>query len=262
MTEAKKWLSPALVSALVFSQIGVASAQTPASSGRVVIRDGTDVKLKFIDALSSKTAHVGDPVTLELAEDLTVNGTTVVRQGAKATGEITAAKKAGMLGKGGDLAMQLFYLKAGDNKVKLRGTKGREGDSKVGKAIALTVLVGIVGILVHGKNAEIPAGTPITAYVSDDIALPVPGSLAASASQASPEPGGGQVSLTSEPPGGEVQVDGKFVGNAPAVLALAPGDHSIKVTAAGKAWERTISVSGGSKLVVNAVLADITPSTH
>jgi PEGA domain len=251
-----KLLSPALAAVLVVSQMGTVVAQTqaiigapsPIASDRVVVKDGTDVKLKFIQALSSKTAHVGDPVTLELAEDLRVNDVVAVREGAKATGEITVAKKAGMLGKGGDLALQLYYLKAGDNKIKLRGTKGQEGDSKVGTAIVLTVLVGVFGLIKHGKQAEIPAGSVITAYTTDDTGLPI------GASPASPEQSVGQVSLTSEPAGGEIQIDGKFFGNTPAVLALAPGEHKVLVTSAGKRWERTLTVSVGSKLVVNAIL--------
>jgi hypothetical protein len=231
-------------------QIGPIGGQSPAAGDRIVVREGTDVKLRFIEALSSKTAHAGDPVTMELAEDLRVNDVTVVHEGAKATGEITVAKKAGMLGKGGDLALQLYYLKAGDNKIKLRGTKGKEGDSKVGTAIVLTVLVGIFGLMKHGKNAEIPAGTTLTAYVMDDTAIAI------SSSPASIDQGSGQISFTSEPAGGEIQIDGKFFGNTPAVLALAAGDHKVQVTTAEKAWERTITVSAGSKLVVNAILED------
>jgi len=36
----------------------------------------------------------------------------------------------------------------------------------------LTVLFGPIGLIKHGKNVEIPAGTPLTAYVDQDIWLP------------------------------------------------------------------------------------------
>jgi hypothetical protein len=158
------------------------------------------VKLRFIEALSSKTSHSGDPVTLVLAEDLRVNGFTVVREGAKAMGQITVAQKSGMLGKGGDLALQLFYLNAGDDRIKLRGSKGQQGDSKIGATIALTVLFGIFGLLKHGKNAEIPAGTILTVYVMDDIAvLPVSGPLL-SQPPPSPSPVSAPISIVAESP--------------------------------------------------------------
>jgi hypothetical protein len=62
-------------------------------------------------------------------------------------------------------------MKVGDTKVKLRGTKGREGDSKVGAAVALTVLFGPIGLIKHGKNIDVKTGTPLKAYVADDVAL-------------------------------------------------------------------------------------------
>lgn len=57
----------------------------------MVLREGTDVKLKFADDLSSKTASDGDPVNLILDEDLKVGDVVVARSGAKAVGEITNA---------------------------------------------------------------------------------------------------------------------------------------------------------------------------
>ncbi|HTC41805.1 MAG TPA: hypothetical protein VK703_09545 [Candidatus Acidoferrales bacterium] len=37
--------------------------------------------------------------------------------------------------------------------------------------MALTVLFGPIGLIKHGKNVDIPAGTPLTAYVDQDIWL-------------------------------------------------------------------------------------------
>jgi hypothetical protein len=81
-------------------------------------------------------------------------------------------KKPGMMGKGGELNVQMQYLVTGDNRVRLRGTKGREGENKEGATIVLTVLFGPIGLIKHGKNVDIPAGTPLVAYVDQDIWLP------------------------------------------------------------------------------------------
>jgi len=151
---------------------GLAQQNATAPSAGLVLKEGTDVPLKFAQALSSKDAAEGDSVAFILAEDLVINGTTVAKAGAKATGEVTNAKKAGMMGKGGELNIRLDHLRVGDVKVKLRGSKGREGDSKVGTAVALTVLFGPVGLIKHGKNIDIAEGTPFKAFVSDDVSLP------------------------------------------------------------------------------------------
>jgi len=144
----------------------------PGPDQKLVLKEGTDVKLRFAQELSSKTASEGDPVNFVLDEDLKVGDVVVARAGAKAVGTVTNAKKAGMMGKGGELNVRLEHLKAGDNKIRLRGTKGKEGDSKTGTAVALTVLFGPVGLIKHGKEIVVKEGTPLAAFVDDDVALP------------------------------------------------------------------------------------------
>ena len=77
-----------------------------------------------------------------------------------------------MMGKGGVLNVCLIYLKVGDYKVHVRGTKGKEGESGTTGAVVLTVLFGPIGLIKHGKNVEIKQGTALKAFVADDIALP------------------------------------------------------------------------------------------
>lgn len=144
-------------------------AETPA---KLVLKEGTDVKLKFAQDLSSKTATDDDPVNFVLDEDIKVGDVTVVKAGAKALGTITHAKKAGMMGKGGELNLRLEYLVTGDSRMRLRGTKGKEGEGKVGAAVALTVLFGPIGLIKHGKNVEVKQGTPLLAYVDQDFSIP------------------------------------------------------------------------------------------
>jgi hypothetical protein len=142
-----------------------------APAAKLVLKEGTDVKLKFTDSLSSKTAAEGDPVNLTLDEDLKVGDVVVVKAGAKAVGTISNAKKAGMMGKAGELNMRLEHLTAGDQRIRIRGSKGKEGEGKEGTTVALTVLFGPIGLIKHGKNVEIKAGTPLAAYVDQDTAL-------------------------------------------------------------------------------------------
>jgi hypothetical protein len=172
-------------SGIVFSQNTSAgqgqTAAAPAANAQqsdnahasdLVLREGADVKLKFADDLSSKTAADDDPVNLVLDEDLRVGDVIVARAGCKAVGTITNAKKAGMMGKAGELNMRLEHLTVGDRRVRLRGSKGKEGEGKTGTAVALTVLFGPIGLIKHGKNVEVKAGTPLTAYVDEDAQLP------------------------------------------------------------------------------------------
>jgi hypothetical protein len=136
-----------------------------------LLKEGVEVSLKFAADLNSKTAHEGDPVEFLLDDDLKVGNSILVPKGAHAVATVTDAKKAGMMGRPGELSVQMQYLVSGSNHVRIRGTKGREGDSKTGATVALTVLFGPIGLIKHGKNVDIPAGTALTAYVDQDIWL-------------------------------------------------------------------------------------------
>lgn len=148
-----------------------ATAPVADASGKYMLREGEDVYLKFAQDLSSKTAAEGDPVALVLVDDLKIGNIVVAKAGSHAFGEVTNAKKSGMMGKAGELNLRLDYLKVGDAKIRLRGTKGKEGESGTTGAVVLTVLFGPIGLIKHGKNVEIKEGSALHAFVSDDIAL-------------------------------------------------------------------------------------------
>jgi hypothetical protein len=140
---------------------------TAAATG-LTLKEGTEVPLVFAEDLNSKTAVDDDPVNMTLAEDIKVGDVVVVRKGAVALGTVTNAHKSGMLGKPGELSIRLEYLKTDERRIHLRGSKGKEGEGKVGATVALTVLFGPIGLIKHGKNVEIKEGTPLTAFVDED----------------------------------------------------------------------------------------------
>ncbi len=147
-----------------------APAPAPAPS-TLVVKEGTEVPLVFAQDLSSKTAVDDDPVNMTLAEDLTVDGVVVARKGAVALATVTNAHKSGMMGKAGELSIRLEYLKTADQRVRLRGSKGKEGEGAVGATVALTILFGPIGLIKHGHNVEIKQGTAFTAFVDQDYSL-------------------------------------------------------------------------------------------
>lgn len=74
-----------------------------------------------------------------------------------------------------------------------------------------------------------------------------------------PPSGSAVVSITSDPSGADIYVDGAFIGDTPSTLHLSTGEHTIKIEIAGKkTWERQLDVLKDSKLTLSATL---TPQT-
>jgi hypothetical protein len=150
-----------------------APAAVPAVGDKLILKEGSDVHLKFAQSVSSKTSADGDSVSLILDEDLKLGDVVIAKAGSKAVGTITHAKRAGMIGKAGELNMRLEYIILPDGRLHIRGSKGKEGEGKEGTAIALTVLFGPIGLIKHGKEVEIKEGTPLPAYTDENYTLPV-----------------------------------------------------------------------------------------
>jgi biotin carboxyl carrier protein len=135
-----------------------ASAATPdPNAGKYLLKEGTQVPLKFAGDVSSRYATPGDKVELTLVTDIKVGDVVVVKQGAKAFVVVTNAKKAGMLpGSVGELSLHMEHMTSGETRIRLRGSKGP--------------VLGAIGQMKHG-NVEVDEGTPLMAYVDEEVWL-------------------------------------------------------------------------------------------
>jgi hypothetical protein len=65
----------------------------------------------------------------------------------------------------------------------------------------------------------------------------------------------GSVAIASDPPGADIYVDGKFVGQTPSTIHLSGGSHRVEVKSQGKQnWERDLEVLKDSQLTLHPVL--------
>lgn len=140
----------------------------------VKIPEGTEMRIRFNDALSSGKNSEGDQFSITLDEDVTLPDGTLIKHGYRGKGEVTQAKKRGMMGQAGEMNVRLDYIKVGDTRVHLRANKGGQGQGALGATVALTVLFGPLGLLKHGHDVEIHSGQTITAYVDDDATIQSP----------------------------------------------------------------------------------------
>ena len=165
-------LVTAVIAQFTVPPVAVASilVQDPAvQTNEVVIPDGTEFSVLTTEETSSKTASEGDPLSFKVAEDVKINGHTVIAKDTLVKGVVSAAKKAGMMGRGGNLGIRIESTLTVDNqKIKLRSSKGKEGNDKTGTTVALVVLFGPLGFLKHGKNAKINPGTSIKVFTDEE----------------------------------------------------------------------------------------------
>jgi len=221
------------------------------------------VKLRLTRNLSSGSDKKGDTVDFEVVEDVSVDGVLVIPRSGIAWATITEAEPKKRMGRGGKLNVNVDAVRLRDvEKVPLRAVRENKGGGHVGAMTGAMVATGIVFfpaaplfLFMHGKDINIPKGTEITAYVMGDILLDKakfqenakPQATAVAESSADPPT---TVSISSVPASADVEVDGKFVGNTPSSAMLSAGEHSIRITRKGyKAWERKLTVSGGSTTI-------------
>ncbi len=126
-----------------------------------------------------------------------------------------------------------------------------QGDKNNYRAI-LVGLQGVTGIPVSvaEKDREfVPVGVKADVTKNTEEAN---GSTPGSAPTSSAD---GGINVSSNPAGGDVLVDGDFVGDCPAALKLLPGKHTITVKLPGyKDWSREITVQPGSEVQLTANL--------
>jgi len=234
------------------------------------LEDGTPVKLRTARTISSADAHPGDTLDFEVLEDVMAKNTIVIPKGGIAWGTVTEAQPKRRMGRGGKLDVNIDSVRLVDGeKAALRAVKDTKGGGHVGAMTGAMVATSIVFfpaaplfLFMHGKDITIPKGTEITAYISGDTRLDEAKFQPAktdTTTAAITNAAMTLVDVASTPPGADIEVDGKFVGNTPSSISVSPGDHEITVKKSGFAvWDKKVSVSTGH---IN-LSADLTPASQ
>jgi len=222
------------------------------------LMDGTPVKLRLSQTISSADAKVGQEIPFEVVEEIKVDNVVVLPKGATAIGTVTEANAKRSMGREGKLNLSISYARLADQeKVALRATKEGKGGGHVGAMTGAMVATTIVFfpaaplfLFMKGKDITIPQGTEITSFVEGDmhldmakfgVAPPIPVAAPIAA------PVQASLQIESTPPGADIEVDGSFVGNTPSTVTVTPGTHDVAVKEKGYIdWTRKLNVTGGS----------------
>lgn len=166
-------VEPAVVEADVPESTGVGPT---AQEACCTIPANMQVEIEIAEAVSSRTGQRGDRFAIRLAEDLLVDGITVLPAGTPGVGEIVHAARARGGGKAGELILAARYLEHQGMRVPLRSLRfGRSGQDNDNLVMALTVAGGLVGgvtaLFVTGRNVDVPAGFHANARTAAEVVL-------------------------------------------------------------------------------------------
>lgn len=159
--------------------------QAPPPPQVVDLPAGTDLRVRLDQDLGSKISQAGDPFQCTLADDVIVNGQTVIAKGARANGTVIDAKPLGRFKGGALLELRLervqtqwgSYPVATSSISKVEQGKGKRTGIFAGGGGALGAIIG--GLAGGGKGALLGgllgagAGTAGSAFTGNkEILLP------------------------------------------------------------------------------------------
>lgn len=238
-----------------------AAVTTPA---KLMLQDGTPVRLRLGRTVSSADARLGDTVDFDVLEEIKIGDLVVIPKDSVAWATITEAEHKKRMGRGGKLKMNIDSVRlASGEKAALRAVQGGSGGGHVGAMTGGIVATAILFwpaapffLFMHGKDTSIPKGNEITAYINGDFPIDLAKFQPAPVAPVAPAPTvvAAQLEISSTPPGADISVDGNYVGSTPSSINISLGDHAVSLKKSGFSnWERQLKISGG-KISVSAGL--------
>jgi hypothetical protein len=162
-----------------------AAPQAPPQPATIDLPAGTQLRVRLDDDLGSKISNPGDSFSATVADDVVVNGQTVIARGSRADGTVIDAKPLGHFKGGAFLAVRLdrVHTQWGSYPVETSSIdraekgKGKRSTVLIGGGAGLGALIG--GLAGGGKGAAIGAlagsgaGTAGSAFTGNhQIVLP------------------------------------------------------------------------------------------
>jgi hypothetical protein len=266
------------ITTIAIAMLGVTAS---GAFAQIAIPDGTKLRVRLDQTISSATADEGQTVELSVTEPVKIGDVTVIGEGARVTGTITQAQEKRRMGRAGHLDFSIDRVRAIDGEwIPLRYTLNKKsGDSHAVRTGVITAGVAAVFwpaapvfLLMKGKDTTINKGVIFDAFTDENHTLKMAAPAnsepqlqtaapAAAPSVAKPNQnpsGSASVTITSSITGADIEIDGAFVGSTPTTLQLAAGAHQVSVKSAHSEWTRALQVSPGSVINLNANLSETT----
>src|SRR4051794_26466078 len=244
-----------------FISAGLAAAQ-------ITIPDGTKLRVRLDQTISSGTAEQGQAVELSITEAVKVNDQVVIPDGARVKGTVTMAQEKRHMGRAGKLDFSIDRVRAIDGEwIPIRYTVNKaNGGSHAVSTGVLTAGAAVLFwpaapafLLIKGKDVNINKGVVFDAFTDADHVVNAARATSVAGGTKAPAPIGGatgvaSVAITSNLPGSDIEVDGAFIGSTPTTVSLGSGSHQISIRNGNAVWQRNLQVNAGSTVSLNAQL--------
>src|SRR3954452_16504039 len=196
------------------------------AAAQITIPDGTKLRVRLDQTISSGSAEQGQAVELSITEAVRVNDQVVIADGARVTGTVTMAQEKRHMGRAGKLDFSIDRVRAIDGEwIPIRYTVNKaSGGSHAVSTGVLTAGAAVLFwpaapafLLIKGKDVTINKGVVFDAFTDADQVLKgtggttVAGGVKPSAAFAGAI-GVAAVAIKSNVPGSDIEVDGVFIG--------------------------------------------------
>jgi LssY C-terminus len=145
-------------------------------AGRLVIPDGTAVRLQMVRTISSAHAREHDRLDFVVVKDVRVRGFVIIPAGTIASGSVVGVKRRRLFGIGGKITIKLDSVKLiTGEEVALQASREIKGGSRTKLIMAEMIIAGLVYLpaapvflLARGHDSTVLAGTEVTAHIDGD----------------------------------------------------------------------------------------------
>lgn len=146
---------------------------------KVVLTEGTLIKLKTLDAISSKNSKIEESFEFQVADNIIINNCLVIPKGIKGRCIIFKVKRAKKFGRNGKISLDFQSIESIDGqKIDLAiNAQAIENNKQVGIAASASLVgvaalgpVGLLsGLFINGKDVTIPENTEVYAAVRGPV---------------------------------------------------------------------------------------------
>jgi hypothetical protein len=231
----------------------------------VTIPDGTKLRVRLDQSISSATAEQGQAVELSVTEAVKIGGQIVIPDGARVSGTVTEAQEKRHMGRAGKLDFSIDRVRSVDGEwVPLRYTVTKKnGESHAVRTGVITAGAAVLFwpaapafLLMKGKDITLNKGMVFDTFTDQDHVLKTPAQFTAPAETraaiGAASTGSASIAITSDVSGADIEIDGAFVGSTPTTLTLASGQHQVSVSSNTGRWQRNLMVNPGSTITLHA----------